>query len=212
MISKPYLGELPDLSGFERLTRALAALDATMSPEWQYRYYSFDPEWSDGETMASMRNGSGDHWFAVLCPAGIALHGLSHESPQFRPGQPQPWIFDRLPSEFHECLLHEQAFDTANSTFCVWRLVSDSQWKCGDVGSGSGDDGSADLLAILAGDPRKYVEFASDHFERKLDPATVQAVYQREAMTPELASRLNPDVNFQVLRGELRKLGYPLAG
>jgi hypothetical protein len=31
--------------------------------------------------MASMRDGSGDHWFALLCSAGVALHGLAHEAP-----------------------------------------------------------------------------------------------------------------------------------
>lgn len=212
MISTSDLSELPDIKGFERLTRSLAALDATMSPEWEYRYYSFDPDWGDGEMMASMRNGSGDHWFAVLSPAGIALHGLSHESPQFRPGQPQPWIFARLPPEFHECLLHEPAFNTANSTFCVWRLASDSHWRCGDIGSSSEDDGSADLLSILDGDPRQYLQFAANYFERELDQATVEAIYQHEAMTRERALRLNPDVDFEALRVDLRKIGYPQAG
>ena len=35
--------------------------------------------------MASMRNGSGDHWFALLMAAGVALHGLAHEALNFRP-------------------------------------------------------------------------------------------------------------------------------
>lgn len=31
---------MPDLVAFRRLVRSLAALDAVMSPEWTYRYYS----------------------------------------------------------------------------------------------------------------------------------------------------------------------------
>ena len=80
MISTRELTRLPDLRSFRRLTRALALLDAIMSPDWEYRYYSFNAHWAEGEMMASMRNGSEDHWFALLCPAGVALHGLAHEA------------------------------------------------------------------------------------------------------------------------------------
>src|SRR5512146_81173 len=114
------LTHLPDIPSFRRLTRALAMLDAIMSPEWETRYYSFNSRWGDGEMMASMRNGSGDQWFALLCPAGVALHGLAHEAPGFRPGTPWPGIFDALPPELHDNFLREPAFETENSTFCVW--------------------------------------------------------------------------------------------
>jgi hypothetical protein len=133
MISTRDLNELPDILAFRRLTQALAMLDAILSPNWESRYYSFNSRWADGEMMASMRNGSGDHWFALLTPAGIALHGLAHESPAFRPDSPWPGIFDSLPTEFHRSFLNQPAFDTANSTFCVWRSVNDNKWSCGTV-------------------------------------------------------------------------------
>src|SRR5215475_14027541 len=133
MISTRDLSGLPDLRGFRRLTRALAMLDAVMSPEWEYRYYSFNSHWADGEMMASMRNGSGDRWFALLCSAGVALHGLAHEAPIFRPGTPWPGIFESLPAEFHDNLLREPAFTTEDSTFCIWRRSTDAQWSCGPV-------------------------------------------------------------------------------
>jgi hypothetical protein len=53
MISTRDLSKLPDIASFRRLTRALAMLDAILSPEWQYRYYSFNAHWSAGEMMAS---------------------------------------------------------------------------------------------------------------------------------------------------------------
>jgi hypothetical protein len=45
-------------------------LDAIMSPEWEWRYYSFDSRWGPGEEMASMRNGSGDAYSIVFSSAG----------------------------------------------------------------------------------------------------------------------------------------------
>ncbi len=155
MISTRNLDRLPDIPSFRRLTRALAMLDAIMSPVWGFRYYSFNSRWADGEMMASMRNGSGDEWFALLSPAGVALHGLAHEAPIFRPDSPWPGIFDGLPREFHANFLHEPAFDTANSTFCVWRRTTDDRWHRGPVHLPPGDDpdGSEELLSILAGEP-----------------------------------------------------------
>jgi hypothetical protein len=105
-------------------------LDAIMSPTWEFRYYSFNSRWFEGEMIASMRNGSGDHWFALLTAAGVALHGLAHEALNFRPDSPWPGIFEGLPQEFHANFLHEAAFDTANSTFCICRGVLRTEDRC----------------------------------------------------------------------------------
>ena len=56
---------LPDPDALERLSMSIAALDVALSPEWESRYFSFDPRWTAHERMASMRNGSGDAY--LLC-------------------------------------------------------------------------------------------------------------------------------------------------
>jgi hypothetical protein len=214
MISTRDLSQLPDIPGFRRLTRSLAMLDAILSPEWEDRYYSFDARWADGEMMASMRNGSGDQWFALLTKAGAALHGLAHEYPTFRPDSPWPGIFDALPRAFHANFLNEPAFDTANSTFCIWRGARDDGWQCGpiDFPPGEDPDGSAWLLAILAGQPEQYVQFAAEYYERDLDLADVAAVYQHTALNKALVKRLNPEVSLASLAEDIKEIGYPDAG
>lgn len=211
MISTRDLTGLPDLRSFRRLTRALALLDAIMSPDWEYRYYSFNAHWAEGEMMASMRNGSGDHWFALLCPAGVALHGLAHEAASFRPGAPWPGVFDSLPSAFHANFLREPAFDTANSTFCIWRLAGADRWSCGSVELPPGDDpdGSTGLLAVLAGDPKQYREFASEYHERTLVLSDVTAIYDHKPLTQAMVRRINPDVDLESLAGDIEEIGYP---
>src|SRR5262245_52976189 len=128
MISTRDLKRLPDIPSLRRLTRSLAMLDAILSPEWQYRYYSFDSHWGEGELMASMRNGSGDGWFALFCSAGAVLHGLAHEAPFYQPNFPNLGIFEALPGELRSNFLHEPAFDTANRSVCIWRLAPDRNW------------------------------------------------------------------------------------
>ncbi len=213
MISTRDLSELPDIHGFVRLTSGLAMLDAILSPDWEYRYYSFNSHWGTDEKMASMRNGSGDHWFALIAPYGVALHGLSHEAPTFQPGSPGDKIFGDLPTEFHASFLNEPAFDTENSTFCIWRRAADRLWSCGVTQWAAGDDpdGSRDLLAILEGKPEQYVEFAADYFEREIRIADVSAVYQHQPLSTKLVHRLNPEASVESLSSDIKEIGYPMS-
>ncbi len=94
VISSRNLGALPDIPVLRRLTQSLAMLDAINEPAWDDRYYSFDSQWGQDEQMASMRDGSGDEWFALFTTAGVALKGLAHESPMFRMEEPWPGIFE----------------------------------------------------------------------------------------------------------------------
>lgn len=208
VISTRTLDALPDLDGFRRQTQALAMLDAIMSPEWEFRYFSFDSRWAPGAMMASMRNGAGDLWFALISAAGVALHGLAHETSSFRYGSPQPWVFGNLPPVFHADFLHEPAFDTDNSTFCIWRLAGDTSWKCGPVPAGV-DDGSEERLSILAPDPRLYLTFAREYHERELAIDDVAAVYRHEPLSAALVRRLNPDADVASVEADRDEIGYP---
>jgi hypothetical protein len=53
---------LPDIPVVRDRSRSLAMLDAILSPEWEYRYYSFNAAWGPAQELASMRNGSGDDY------------------------------------------------------------------------------------------------------------------------------------------------------
>jgi hypothetical protein len=214
MISTRDLSSLPDIPGLRRLTRALAALDAILAPAAEYRYYRFDSRWSDSDMMASMSNGSGDEWHALFCPAGVAFHGLAHEAPTFKYQSPVPGMFEGLPKEFHDNFLHEPAFDTANTTFCLWRRTTDPDWRRGPVQlpPGADPDGSGDLLTMFTGDPKQYVQFAADYYEREIDVALVRAVYAHVPLTDKLVRRLNPEVDLSLLKDDLAEIGYPEAG
>src|SRR5262249_20272971 len=53
---------LPAIDDLRNLCQVIATLDAILSPEWEWRYYSFNSKWSAGAMCASMRNGSGDEF------------------------------------------------------------------------------------------------------------------------------------------------------
>ena len=209
MISTRDLRSLPNISDVRRLTQALAVLDAILAPEWVDRYYSFDSRWAASQQMASMKDGCGDLWFCLFFPEGACLHGLAHESPMYQPDSPWPGILDSLPSAF-DVFRDEPAFDTANTSFCIWRSTRDERWSCGvtTFAPGSDPDGSAELLSILDGDLSTYVRYAASYFQVEVPRAAVEAIYRHEVMTPDLVASLNPKVAFDVIRSDLDEIGY----
>jgi hypothetical protein len=120
-------------------------------------------------------------------------------------------LFEGLPPEFHSNFLEEPAFDTANSTFCLWRLITDTRWHRGPVRLPPGEDadGSAELLDILAGDPRQYVRFAAEYHERSIAVEDVASIYRHEPLTSALVQRLNPAISPDALAEDAKGIGYP---
>ncbi|MEO6655099.1 MAG: hypothetical protein ABIO36_03375 [Pyrinomonadaceae bacterium] len=90
MVTKARLNELANIENLERLCKSLAMLDAIMSPEWEYRYFSFNSKWADRERLASMRNGSGDEYYIWFGAIGAIIKGFDHES------EMSPYATDKL--------------------------------------------------------------------------------------------------------------------
>src|SRR4051794_18596140 len=71
---------LPAADVVSRWSRSLAMLDAILSPDPQYRYFSFNNSWDDGEQLAAMSNGSGDEYSITFTGSGTYIRGFDHES------------------------------------------------------------------------------------------------------------------------------------
>src|SRR5258705_2660235 len=91
------IARLPVIAEVRNLSRALAVLDAVLSPDPQYRYYSFDSRWSPTEETALMRSGSGDDYSIVFSREGAVAQGFDHESPL---SPYQPGVAESLPGLF----------------------------------------------------------------------------------------------------------------
>ena len=213
--------QLPGISIIRDRARAMAVLDAIMSPDWESRFYSFDSRWSPTEEMASMRDGCGNDYSVVFSPAGAYARGFDHESPTspYRVTPPVPWpgLFDGMPAAF----LHhvtEPAFSdqdgTPRVTVCFWREEADAEWRAGSVEAvpaGVDDGDSAEwLFDVLAdGRPEAYQEFAEEYYEVTVDIEAVRHVYALRPLTQSVVSALNPDADLAALDKDLRQIGYP---
>lgn len=214
MVQKQTLASLPDVESLKRLSQSLAMLDAIMSPDWEDRYYSYNSKWSEGEMMASMRDGSGDEYFILFSSHGAIIKGFAHESPMspFADEPPKVWrgVLENVPSEF-QGFLSEPAFEIEATTFCIWRKYSDSSWQVGDIDYPEGDDpdGSEDLLSILDCKPKTYQNFAAEYFEEDIPLVAVKHIYAHKPLTDDIISKLNPEVSKDDLQDDIEEIGYP---
>jgi hypothetical protein len=213
------LAALPTIDRTRELTRALAVLDTMMSEEWDSRYFSFDPAWSEGEQMGSMRNGSGDDWYCWFGAAGAAIVGFDHESDMspYHEDPPELWpgLIEPVPEAFREPVLEEAAFEISDSTFVIWRESGDDSWYAADIDLPDGEDpdGAEALLEpLVADDPVQwYVDFAADYYEEEVDAEAVAAIFRGEPLTAALVTRLNPDRDAAAALAEAADMGYPTA-
>ncbi|MEL7060911.1 MAG: hypothetical protein AAGN46_12890 [Acidobacteriota bacterium] len=211
MISTRDLSELPDLDALRRLNCAQAALDAILCPEWEFRYFSFHPQWGENQQLALMRNGEGDDVLVVHHPAGALLKGFAHEAPMAAQ-RPWPGLFADLPAPLRD-LLEDEALSTDATTFCCWRLRDAATWQTATVETPPGDDpdGSRGLLVLFDGRPETYRRWADNYYGRPLDAEAVAAVYAHRPLDSALVRRLHPGVDVEEVRREVAEIGYPVS-
>jgi hypothetical protein len=189
-------------------------LDAILSPEWEYRYHSFNANWAAGEALASMRDGCGDDYVILFTGAGAIMKGFAHESEAWRKslerGQVLPGLFAGVPEEFAG-FLAEPAFSLDETTFCLWRRLSDRAWQIGaiDCLEGQDPDGSAELLRLLDGDPEAYRAWAEDYFETSVARSAVDHIYAHRPLTEEVVKDLNPQLSLIDLAEDVSEIAYP---
>ena len=188
-------------------------LDAILSPDWQGRYYSFNACWGDDEAMASMRNGSGDEWFLHFASWGAALKGLAHESPLARDRTLPERIRRTLPPSFAS-FLQEPAFCLDQTSFCLWREPDELAWNVVRTAAGElplpDEDGSAELLTILDGQPPTYQAWAEEYYERAVPLAGVRAVYEHRPLDQALLDLLHSGLTLADLAADAAEIGYPV--
>jgi hypothetical protein len=215
VISTRDLSELPDVDDLRRRMQSLAILNAILCREREYRYFSFDSRWGVGEQLGSMRDGQGDHYFAMFNPAGCWLKGFAHEAPMspFASDPPRvaPGVLEGVPDEFAACLV-EPAFVLEETTFCIWRRYGRREWRHGPVKfaeDGRDQDGSADLLRCLDGRPETYQKWAEEYYEHEVSLGAIRAVYAHEPLNQRLIHQFNDRILLQELREDIRDIGYP---
>ncbi|WP_035561171.1 hypothetical protein [Hymenobacter sp. IS2118] len=207
MISTQNYSALPDAAALETISKALAVLDAINSPDWEYRYYSYNANWGEGEEAMTMRNGSGDELLVLFRSEGCVISGLMHEYPQ--PDKAR--ITRGLPACFEEFIFGEPVQSTG-TTFCLWHTAPNG-WQTGALQDE--DDGSEELLSIFDGRPDTYVDWANEYYCEEaswspLDAGAVAKIYRGESLTKaHVLALVNEVADWPQLEKDLQAIGYP---
>ncbi len=82
MISTKDYSLLPDRKTLQTICKAISVLDAIISQEWEYRYYSYNNKWAENEEFCEMRNGSGNQMLILFREDGCVINGFAHEFDQ----------------------------------------------------------------------------------------------------------------------------------
>ncbi|MFT5645390.1 MAG: hypothetical protein ACI976_000060 [Aureispira sp.] len=189
------------------LCQSIATLEAIISPNWEYRYYSYNKDWAKDEDFCQMRNGSGDEMLILFTKTGTVINGFAHES-SFRD---KDFITKDLPKEFQAFIFGEPVA-SIGTTFCIWNLESDTKWISNkkELKDKNLYDGSEELLELFDGKPETFHQWAEDYYElENLPLALVKQIYDHAPITAEIVHQLNPALDdLEQLKKDLEEIGY----
>lgn len=206
MISTTALN-LPDRKKIQTICKAISVLDAILSQEWEYRYYSYNNKWADKEEFCEMRDGSGNQMLILFRQDGCVINGFAHEYQQ----QEKENLTKNLPSIFNEFIFGEPV-KTIGTTFCI--LTTEEQnWQTGTIENYK--DNSEEMLSIFDGNPQTYIDWATDYFdgsflESGIPLETVTEIYNGKTLTKEMVLAIVEEIeDWEQLEADLGEIGYP---
>lgn len=203
MTDSHFISRLPDVEESRCIFQAAAMLEAILMPEWEYRYYSYNAHWDKNEQMASMRDGEGEHYFALFQPEGLIIKGYDR---QFgRMYGPQD-VLQGVPDDF-EGFLQEPAFMMDTTTFCIWKQGGQA-WSVGK----ELEVEAYQLLELLIGKADYYYTWAQEYYEISLDRSLVQRIFDMEPLDEKMLKGLNEELDLADLAEDIQEIGYPVKG
>lgn len=202
------LSQLPLPYRLRQLAIANATLDAIIMPDWDLRYFSYNCQWDEDETMASLRNGSGAHHYILFSRAGAFLKGFDVDSPLTEP--PDSWITKDLPNGMQP-YLDELAFEMSDLTFCVWCRDGYDKWEHGAPTNDDLLDVPLGYLHLLLDDPAAYADWATEYYEQTVPIESVRWVQAGNPLNDGIIASLNESISLNDISEDLKEIGYPPA-
>ena len=182
------------------ISQKIALLDAILSPEWEYRYYSFNNKWSQEQQMASMRDGSGIEYFILFenenCGIKYFNKTIDNTCKEFYLKN------NKSNNKFVRDFLNEPAFSIESTTyFAFWDELSTGWTEIGRI------DGKEFLIFT---DPiEEYIKYAEECFERKIRKNVVSKLFS-DHLSKDDVLLLNNEINLVNLQNDLEEIGLRL--
>jgi hypothetical protein len=185
------------IEDLKKKLKSLAIADAIIESEWEYRYFSYNSQWGQNEEMASMRNGSGGHWFVLFGTDKVAYKCIS----------PDDGLLDnieeiekQIPTKYKN-FISEPAFFISEAT-SIWILEQNKWIKFGNPEIKF----LIDLEQVITWEPNDYKTWAEDYYEKDLDLNSLKQVFNL-GITEKVINTLNPTISRSDLQNDLNEIG-----
>jgi hypothetical protein len=200
--------KLPAVEQCRSLMQSMAVMDAILSPNWEYRYYSYDTLWGKDEIMASMRGSDGEHYFALFREGNLIIKGLEQGYPmlykRFEQENLKAAAEALLPQEFKD-FLFEPAFLPEETSFCIWK-IGEKEWES----ITEPKDGELALLERILGGAFAYASWAEDYYETALKVTELERFFQGEPLTKDICLSWNPKLDWTEFCSEIASMGIQI--
>lgn len=198
---------LPNREKLQAVCKAISVVDAILSQEWEYRYFSYNNKWAAGEEFFEMRDGEGSRMLVLFHKEGCVINGFDAEVKKRNKTE----LTQGLPTIYHPFIFGEPV-KSYGTTFCLWTNQKE-EWEVGKIKDA--EDNSEDFLAFFEEDPTTYVEWATDYFEGSyvksgIPIATVTKIYQGQVLTKKMVLTIVDELeDWKQLETDLKEIGYP---
>lgn len=196
--------QLPSPEVLKKRWQSMAMLDAILSPEWEYRYFSFDAHWGDGEVLGSMRDGEGSAMRCLFTNAGAVLSGFDVKQKKHA----QVLKAKDLPQTL-AAFAAEPAFDNQHTSFCFFAKQGTPDWSTALQSVGS--DAYNELLTLAGMDANAYVAWALEYHEAVVPVDAAARIFAAEPLTAEIVHAINAEAVLRDVRKEAKEIGYEVA-
>lgn len=190
------------IPSLKNLLKALATADAIIQPEWEHRYFSYDSSWGDDEEMASMRDGTGGHWFVHFQANRV---GYLYISPNDGSIENFEEFIKKVPEEY-KAFLQEPAFN-ADEASGIWLLDENEKWL---TFGKQRSEFLEDLPTIIDWGIIGYKEWAEAYYEKALSGEAIDEVFKLN-IQEYVIKQLNPNANIEELLNDLEQIGIDLS-
>lgn len=193
--------ELPSRESLQMVCKAISVLDAILCSEWEYRYYSYNSQWGEGEEFCEMQDMEGERFQILFKEKDCIINGVHNDYE----AADKSILTKGLPETYQEFLFGEPVA-SYGTNFCIWTDET-GNWQCNETGKA---DGKEELLHILDGNPITYKQWAEEYFEVEEIPLDViEQVYRGETLTESMVLAVNPEMeDWEQLMSDLEDINY----
>lgn len=189
---------LPEIEEVYKTCQSIAVIESILMQEWDFRYFSFNNSWDTNESMASMRDGCGSHYYMTFDKQLKTCLGKLYDKSI---GAKHTISIENVCA--FESFLLEPAFENEDVTIYYYKTLNSVNWQSIPFSS------DIPFLGFLVNKENAYIPWAESYYEIKIEIQPVVDIFNYQPITSSIIEQLNPKCCISTLMNDLREINYP---